>query len=849
MAKKGGKSGGAKDYYGSIAGLVCAGPVDELVSIISDGKTVWEGPLARTAVGVTNPQSITVVGFGTVIFYWGTTDQVVNTTLTPELAGHPPYRRQAWCVLKDFLFGRERTSAPNIEVVVRRAPQQSIVLGDPAVLDADAQANPIAALAELVTDPVFGLGQPATLLNSTSWQATADALCAESARTHLSTVLATAASFRSAASGLIGYYDGWLRWNANGEVEAGRFLHNEAPPAFTDATTIDFHDLVEEPEFTTDGWSATENEVVVKYRDRTRAWKDAVAKAVSGYNREVVGEPRQKSVDCPFITRAAQAAGQAAELAKVAAEQGMEGELNVRAEKVTSILPGDLFLFTHEDLGLSIVCRCIRKTLESSSAGRVKIAFLSERAIGHSPFQTPTTIQEPPTSVAPERVDLYQFVQVPPVLSSDTTKIAVLAARTSALSLGLNVHLIKDDGSVMYELGTQTGWAVAGILQQDYSATAPAAGTAPPDDESETLHVTLDLATVTADLAKISATQGADAVNDSNLLLWVFRGANPSEFEMMTVKSMRIVGGETFYRFKVRRARFGTQQLALTTGDRAFIVLGSDLAMYGHSQFAAYSVAGAEAVFRLQSFNAWGEGDLADSAICPDIAYTFTDPFAPTAEWLSVKRSGIEVTDFTQEFALTDTFAVTVQATDPTNDLTNLAIVAHLGTEAITLLSVTTSATPSLTRTLNFIPSSVGMTEGDWRLRAVVMDATARKREIELTPGGGGADVKLRLRVDPVTPAACIMPAASPVGGGGLMFPVIVTLTTSTVGAAIEYQIQPLGTAAAGTWTAYSVAVLITVNSSLYARATDGVLSDSPTLREDFWLDRDDTQPPGWHRQ
>ncbi len=53
--KGGSKSGGAKDYYGSIAGLVCAGPVDELVAIIVDGKTVWEGPIKRTDVGVTNP--------------------------------------------------------------------------------------------------------------------------------------------------------------------------------------------------------------------------------------------------------------------------------------------------------------------------------------------------------------------------------------------------------------------------------------------------------------------------------------------------------------------------------------------------------------------------------------------------------------------------------------------------------------------------------------------------------------------------------------------------------------------------------------------------------------------------
>ena len=848
MGKKGGGGSGAKDYYGSIAGLVCAGPVDVIKSIQVDGKAVWTGPLARTDVGVTNPQSITVTGFGTVIFYWGTDDQTVNTGLTPELSGHPPYRRQAWCVLKDFLFGRERTSAPNIEFVVQRKPQQSIITGAPAELDADAQANPLAALAELVTHPVFGLGQLPTLLNSTSWQATADALSAESARTHISPVQEKGAAFRSAATELLGYYDGWLRWNPAGEVEAGRFLHNEAPPAFIDATTIDFHDLIDEAEFTAEGWAATANEVVIRFSDRDRAFKDAAARAVSGFNREVVGEPRQKVVELPFITRATQAASHAAELAKIAGEQGLSGSLTVRGEKASAIRPGDLFLFTHEAVNLSVVCRCTRKTEQSSASSRVTMEFSSERGIAPLPHQASVVGLGTPESVEPEEVTLYQIAQAPPVLTAGATKLVVLAARTSPLSIGLNVHLIKDDGSVMYELGTQGGWAVTGTLQQNYSASTPAAGTAPPDDDGESLRLTLDVATVAADLTKISATQGADAINDSNMLVWVFKQDDPSQFEVMTLKAIRIVGGEAFYRLKVRRARFGTQQLALTTGDRAFIVPGPDLVQYGHSQLAAYATAGADATFRLQSFNAWGEADLSDSAVCPDIVYTFTDPSAPTAAWQSVKRNGVEIADFAVEFALTDDFTATVLGTDPSNDLTSLAIIARLGAESRTLLSASTSASPSLTRTLTFRPSNNSMTEGDWRLLAVVADATARTRQIELTPGGGGGHVKLLLRTAPGAGTACVMPAASPVGGGVLSFPVTLTLTTSTAGAAIQYQVRPLGSAAGGSWATYAAPVSITVDSTLYARATKVGLTASPVLQEDCWLERDDTLPPGWNR-
>lgn len=846
--KGGGRSGGAKDYYGSIAGLVCAGPVDELVAIIVDKKTVWEGPMSRTAPGVSNPQTITIAGYGSVIFYWGTEDQTVNTSLTPELASHPPYRRQAWCVLKDFLFGRERTSAPNVEFVVRRSPRQSLLSGSPALLDRDAQANSLAALAELVTDPVFGLGQPATLLHAPSWQATADALSAEASRTHLSVVLDRGATFRAAAAELLGYYDGWLRWDANGEIEAGRFLHNEAPPEFTEATTIDFHDMVEEAEFDADGWATTANDVLVRFRDRARAFKDGAARVMSGWNREVVGEPRQKRIDLPFIARAQQAADYAAEQARIAAEPALSGSLTVRAEKASAILPGDLFLLEHDAVSLSIICRCIEKTHPAPDAGRVQLRFVSERGLAPMPHHTSPSGIGGPEVVAPERVDLFQIVQVPPVLAGgDTTvRLAVLAARTSPLSLGLFVHLKRDDeGGLLYDLGGQGGWAVTGVLAQDYGADAPAEGTSPPDDDGETLRLTVDPATVAADLSKISATQSADAINDANLLVWLFKAADRSQFEVLTLKAIRIVGGESSYRLKVRRGRFGTRQLAFSAGDRAFIVFGAELTTYGHSQFPAYAAAGATATFRLQSFNAWGDADLADPDICPDRNYTFADPYAPTAVWQSVKRNGVEVTDFSADFALTDEFTVTVQGTDPNSDLISLAIVARLGSEITTPLSVTTAATPSLTRSATFRPSNHGISEGDWRLYAIVQDATGRKREVQMNPGGGESPVLLRLRTAPGAVTACIAPIATPAGGPVLGFPLIVSLATSTEAATIEFQISSLGGSIDGPWVRYTDPVSIPGIRSLHARTTKEGSEESPVVREDYW-GVTDTSLPGW---
>src|ERR1043165_2223149 len=118
---KSGSSGKAHDYYGSIAGVVCAGPVDELVAVIIDGKLAWPaaaiwlvetdyavGDLVHYAfrvwrctsahtsasgnappdptkwtsysvarAGQPSPYPFSIEKWGQAYFYWGTADQVL----------------------------------------------------------------------------------------------------------------------------------------------------------------------------------------------------------------------------------------------------------------------------------------------------------------------------------------------------------------------------------------------------------------------------------------------------------------------------------------------------------------------------------------------------------------------------------------------------------------------------------------------------------------------------------------------------------------------------------------------------------------------------------------------------
>ena len=170
----GGKSGGSAsqsyDYYGTILIRLCEGPADAIDMIIADNKTIWTGPLLRTGIG---PDTIAVASWGTFDVYWGMPGQPVSSVLS-AYESHPAYAGQCYIVYKGLL-GRERTTCPNFEFILRRRANQSIVTGAPALLDANNQSNMVAFAAELIT-AATGLGWATSRLDAASWQAVANSL-------------------------------------------------------------------------------------------------------------------------------------------------------------------------------------------------------------------------------------------------------------------------------------------------------------------------------------------------------------------------------------------------------------------------------------------------------------------------------------------------------------------------------------------------------------------------------------------------------------------------------------------------------------------------------------------------
>ncbi len=870
---KGAGGTGAHDYYGSLAAVLCAGPADAVLGIVSDGKTVWpeasgewaagtgyesgdtvtrgarawratsthtaaelnapglpgtpwvESALDRESPGVGNPVTISVPGYGKAIFYWGTDDQTHGDDTPPEIAdNHPPYRGQCWVVLVDWLFGRERTSAPNVQFLLRRAPRQSIVTGAAAELDPEGQANPVAFAAECLENEVWGAGAP-ELADAQSWQEAADTLREQPELWNLSPELSDAAPFSTVAERLGEYCQVFQTISRAGMVAIGVSPFGDVPPEFGPGRTVDAAALAEPVTLEVTG--AAVSEVSVRYSERTRAFKSRIQKASDSLERGQT-DAAPVNLDRLWITRAAQAAFAAADHLRRNYEPKLTGKAVCVAERVPWAEPGAMFLLD-DPSGVRALCRCVSVAEDGPPASRKTITFEGETGFAPMPVLAAAPGTDPRNPPQPESVTLFRFVQPPAALAGGSAAaLMLLAARTSGTTTALRLWMQQADPSLFVDLGGQESFGVTGVLEASYASTAGASAK-PPDDNSETLRLTLDPSTVDTDAAILSETQSADAIADARVLVWVFTAGG--QFEVMTLRAARVGAGESFWRLKVRRARFGTSRLAFTGGARVFVTRRAGLVAYSHRLFGAYSVTGTPAVFRIQAGNAWKSADLADPVACPDRAFTFGDLFAPSGSWSRIEAlppggSWADVSSFAGTFLPGTQFRLSATLSDPNGDLGG-ATIRTIGPDA----SESTVWNGAAVGSSNKIQATFTLTEGDWGIILRVWDRGGRRREFPLTLVGYSTPATVLVHA--TSPTAVWNPVASPRGGDVFAAPTV-TLTCSTSGASIEYQVVTIGTSAGGSWTAYSAPVSVPVDSTLWARAKKSGLADSPVVRQDY---------------
>ncbi len=816
--------------------------------------------LARTTTGVGNPLllsenqagvsgipliKLTVESGGELFVYWGTADQTLDTTQENILAplGHPPYRDQVVVVLKDFFFGRERATPPNVQIIGGRTPQQAIITGASAQLDAAGQTNPFCILAEWLTHPLWGLGFTPDQLDPASWQAAADWAATHPETLYLSPLIDQSSGVRQLLADLLDHVDGWLRWTNQGKIEAGHWPHDQAPPPFTAANTIDESTAVEDRElaWSGDGWSGTSNVTTLTYPDAAHGFKRRPVQASSLWNRTAQGQIVVRSIERSHITRGSQALALATRDAQMNAEPSVTGTLTVRAE-TTQVRPGDPLRVRHAALGLEWLARCTERTLAAPPAARTSLQVASERGwTTQSAYPIPVS-PAPGGPPRPAPVTHFALWTVPPLLAGGTDfRLGLVAGRTSARTTRLHVWMRQADPAAFYELAQMSRFAVGAIVVEAFPPYFDSSGNAIQDDDSKAVLLRIDPLTPPTDLDSILVVPTADAINDDTLLLVLLRADGSGYPEVCTVKAV-IVAAPGQLKVTVRRAGFATGQggdgsSAWNPGDGAWLLHRSDLLVLTHAQIPALASAGATMTFRLVPDSDWLQGDVADlyqpggsnAGLSVESTFVARDLYAPQVRFWSLSRAGALV-DFSQPYAPSDILVATLGLTDPMGGLTSADLAAVAGGSVVTWPIAGVAATAGGIRNV----SISGLSVGDWRLVVTVQNRFGRV--VTAAWPNGSADALLQIRS--ATDVSLLPPLAQPAGGSFLAFPITVVLSSPNPAAAIDYWLTPVGQVPAGSPQAYVGPLTVPPNRTVWTRAR----LPGPILSEQIAYDF--TEPP-----
>lgn len=800
--------------------------------------------LSRTSPGTGNPLrlsesdpgpsaapliKLTVESHGELFVYWGTEDQLLDKTNENILAplGHPPYRDQIVVVLKNFLFGRERATPPNVQIIGGRTPQQTVITGPPAQLDGGGQANPFCILAEWLTHPIWGIGFSPDQMEVASWQAAAEWAATDPDTLYLSPLIHRPQSVRQMVGDLLAHCDGWMRWNPEGRLEAGHWPHEEAPPVFDNGNTVDDEVAIEGHElgWNGDGWEGTTNQTVLIYADAAHGFKDRPAQAASSWNRIQRGRVASRTIQRPHVTRSAQAMALATRDAQINAEPLVSSAVTVHSDAI-QVRPGDPLRLRQLLLGLECLARCTERTLAAPPSARLTLQVTSERgwtAASLRAILSPSSLPPAGGPSRPSPVNRFAFFMSPPSLAGGADfQVCFLAARNSGLTRRLHLWMRQADPDAFYELVTLTRFAVGGTVLAGLAPYLDSQGQPVTEDDTQGVSLQFDEQTPAADLDAIRPVPTVDASNDDAVLLVLMPMGNHNRYEICTVKSMATVASN-HHRAILRRAGFGTLSggdgsSSWAPGDLAWLIARNDWLTFSHASIPALATAGTPITFRLVPDSDWVKGDTADlyepgtlnDGLTLETVVTLQDVHAPRIQFVSFTQNGIAV-DFGNHYDVADAFVATVCVEDPQGGPLDGELTLDLGGLARTWAIPTLENT---VRGLRAIPiSALGI--GDWRIGVTVRNASGRT--VKAIWPFGAEMALLHIRSSVVTDV--VPPVASPPGGIFASFPQRVTLTCSTVGASIRYWVVALGRVSAGIGTVYAEPLTIWTNQTLWAQS------------------------------
>lgn len=561
------------NYFASFAALIAHGPIDRIDAIWMDDELVWKGPLARSG----DYAVITIPGRGNVRLYWGTSTQTQDSVLATSGTVHPAYRGQAYMVFNQLFFGRDRTNAPNIEVLVTRWPNAPW-LPTPNSIEDD--VNPVIPLWDLWTNPRYGLGMPETRLDLAALAAVGTKLNAEGIG--VSPVITRPLNFRQFLVELCECFDAYPTYDAQGRL--GLALVRDSASV---APVMGPADLVDAPALNPQGWHETFNETFVRFTDRDRRFEESSVAYRDRGNFQITQAMLSQTLSRPWITRQAVAQKIANAAGRVAAQPLLSGSMRVRKSSAAKLSVGGTFTLNFPQSGVNdVLCRVERLTLPAPGQAEATVAFSEDTGFYNAGHYTAETD-------APEAEDVYEvqelayqkLIEAPWAIKETSTPIILfLAARGDVVSNGCNVWKQRSDLSFR-DVGSFDNFAQRAHVVTDYPADTLLI------DDYRRLEIQLDSLDNELDEYSFSEAQ-------ENRVL-VFVGG-----EIMSVWNAQLLAAGR-YRLWTIRARYDTKRRAHPANTEAWVVLRDDLAMRSEDMTPP------DKTFKLQPFLLQSEFDLA----------------------------------------------------------------------------------------------------------------------------------------------------------------------------------------------------------------------------------------------
>lgn len=262
----GGKGGGEPDpqvtgykYYMSWALGICAGPVDTIYAIYKndDAEAIWEGVLDCPVSG--GQETIVLDGIGSCTFYFGTNDQVANSTVGEIISDdtlNTPYRNLCWCFFDDCYIG-EYNRTPTYKFLIKKIPQNAFSADKHTIQIYD--TNPAHAL-WYIFNSLAGL--PEAWLNSTDFSAVADTLSDE--YRGVCVLLDRQQSVLSYVEAINGHIDNIIRYGSDGKFHPKLIRDDYTVGSLL---SVDESVMLDDPAFNRRSWIDTINEMKVQYSE------------------------------------------------------------------------------------------------------------------------------------------------------------------------------------------------------------------------------------------------------------------------------------------------------------------------------------------------------------------------------------------------------------------------------------------------------------------------------------------------------------------------------------------------------------------------------------------------------